>query len=81
MIMSFLVSVDQNIHIIHHRSEYNKFDHEDEWNEYWEKYKDRLSKRFGIINSWDSPVLVGIVDGHIKWVKQPEIKEIKKIFK
>ena len=81
MIMSFLVSVDQNIHIIQHNSKHNKFDHEDEWNEYWEKNKVRLSARLGITNSWDSPVLVGIVDGHIKWVEQPELKEVKKVFK
>jgi hypothetical protein len=81
MIVSFLVSVDHNIHIIHHRSKHNKFDHEDEWNEYWENNKDRLSERFGITAPWDSPVLVGVIDGHIKWAEQPELKEVKKAFK
>jgi len=80
MIMSFLVSIDQKIHIIQHKSKHNKFDHENEWIEYWENNKDHLSKRFGIINPWDSPVLVGIVEGHIKWLKQPELKEIKEVF-
>tara|TARA_Y100001951_G_scaffold2147_1_gene1524 strand:+ start:220 stop:462 length:243 start_codon:yes stop_codon:yes gene_type:complete len=80
MIISFLVSVDQNIHIIQHNSKHNKFDHEDEWNEYWENNKNRLSERFKITNTWDSPVLIGIVEGHIKWLKQPELKEIKKIY-
>jgi hypothetical protein len=80
MIVTFLVSVDQKIHIIQHNSKHNKFDHEDEWNAYWEKNKDRLSERFKIINSWDSPVLIGIVEGHIKWLEQPELKEFKKIY-
>jgi len=81
MQITFLVSTDSKIHIIQHNSKHNKFDHEDEWNEYWEKNKDRLSERFGFGNPWDSPILVGIVEGHIKWVEQPKLKEIKKVFK
>ena len=81
MQITFLVSINNKIHIVQHTTIHNKFDHEDEWNEYWEKHKDRLSERFRITNPWGSPTLVGIVDGHIKWIEQPELKEVKKVFK